>query len=85
MADIGLETALPEGRYAASASDIFPVCPARALEAQLIALADAQGQALVQGRLGANRVPRRSYLLFAALALLTPRVAALALVYPPRS
>jgi hypothetical protein len=87
VADAGPDTALPEGRYAASASDIFQARSARALEARLLALADAQVQALATAWLEANAVPRRSYLLFAALALvlLTPRVVTFALSYPLRS
>lgn len=87
VADAGPETALPEGRYAASASDIFQARSARALEAQLIALGDEQVQALAGAWLGANTVPRRSYLLFGllTLALLTPRVVTFALSYPPRN
>lgn len=87
VADAGPETALPEGRYAASASDIVQARSARALEARLLALGDAQGQALTAAWLEANRVPRRSYLLFAAfaLALLTPRALTFARLYPSRS
>ena len=74
-ADIAPVT-LSESRYSASASDIIEVAGAAELEAQALALGEAQITALVRAWLEANRVPARSYLLFAGLggALLALRV-----------
>lgn len=63
----GAETALREGRYSASASDIIQAEGSAEVEAQLLALGEAQIDALVQAWLEANRVAARSYLLFAGL------------------
>lgn len=67
---------LSESRYSASASDIIEAAGEAELEAQALALGEAQIGALVRAWLEANRVIARNYLLFAGLggALLALRV-----------
>lgn len=69
ITDVRYETALPKGRYAASASDIFQADTAGGLQEQLILLGEVQGGALIHTWLEANAVTFSSYLLFAALGL----------------
>lgn len=75
-AGVTSEPTLSEGRYSASASDIIQAAGETELEAQALALGEAQVTALVRAWLEANRIAARSYLLFAGLggALLALRV-----------
>lgn len=66
-ADLTSELTLSESRYSASASDIIQAAGAAELEAQALALGEAQVTALAGAWLEANRVTARSYLLFAGL------------------
>lgn len=63
------EPVLPEGRYAASVSDIVQAATAEDLSAQLVALGDEQVRALAATWREANVVPPRTVLMFAALGV----------------
>ncbi len=63
------ETVLPEGRYAASVSDIVQAATAEDLSAQLVALGNKQVRVLAATWREANVVPPRTYLMFAALGM----------------
>lgn len=63
------ETVLPEGRYAASVSDIVQAATAEDLSTQLVSLGNEQVRALAMTWREANVVPPGTYLAFAALGL----------------
>ena len=63
------ETVLPNGRYAASASDIIQAATPESLAEQLVSLGGAQVQVLAATWRAANIVPARSYAVFAALGV----------------
>lgn len=63
------ETVLPEGRYAASVSDIVQAATAEDLSAKLVALGNEQVRVLAATWREANVVPLQTYLTFAALAV----------------
>lgn len=68
-ANVPYGTALPEGRYAESVSDIFQARTLSGLETRLTSLGETQVEALATAWLEANPVTLSSYLLFAALGL----------------
>jgi len=76
----GPETALPGGRYSASASDIVQAPTAAALEARLVALGEAQSRALARAWREANAPTGRAHLSFAGLGLLLAVLRALPLL-----
>ena len=63
------ETVLPEGRYAASVSDIVQAATAEELSAELVSLGNGQVRVLAAVWREANVVPSRTYLMFAALGV----------------
>ncbi len=62
-------TVLPEGRYAASVSDIVQAATAENLAGQLVSLGNEQAKVLAATWRAANVVPPRTVLMFAALGV----------------